>query len=106
MPADLLRNYIFLRAARHNEPQEALYQKHWQQFDEPFWREEMVQGRLQRPRSDLFLQHFLASQLTRDIAAKHLFVEYKYWIERTKPFETVADELAMLARQRDSLGEP
>ena len=81
LPADLLRNYIFLRAARNNEPVEELYEKYWKRFDEPFWRKEVKQGRLLRPLSDLFIQHFLASQKTYDIPIKHLFVEYKYWIE-------------------------
>ena len=99
LPADLLRNFIFLRAARRGEPQEALYKEYWQQFDEQFWRVTVKQGRLLRPRSDLFIQHFLASRQTRDIPIKHLFVEYKYWIEKQQPFATVRDELATLARQ-------
>lgn len=99
LPADLLRNYIFLRAGREGADQEALYAQYWQQFDEPFWRQEIRQGRLNRPRSDLFIQHFLASKQTYDIPVKHLYVEYKYWIERVHPFATVTDELATIARQ-------
>ncbi len=99
LPADLLRNYIFLRAARLGEPTEQLYSDYWRQFDDRFWREEVSQGRLNRPRSDLFMQHFLASKQTVDIPIKHLFVEYKFWIDRNKPFATVRDELATLARQ-------
>lgn len=99
LPADLLRNFIFLRAARRGEPQEALYKQYWASFDDPFWRVEVKQGRLLRPRSDLFLQHFLASRLTVDIPVKHLFVEYKFWIEREQPFPSVQAELACLSRQ-------
>lgn len=99
LPADLLRNFIFLRAARLGEPQEALYEQYWKRFDDEFWRVEIKQGRLTRPRSDLFMQHFLASRQGVDIPIKHLFVEYKFWIERTHPFQTVRDELATLARQ-------
>jgi hypothetical protein len=101
LPADLLRNFIFLRAARKGEPQEALYREFWARFDEDFWRIEVKQGRLLRPRSDLFMQHFLASRLTVDIPIKHLFVEYKFWIERQQPYPTVTNELACLARQGD-----
>lgn len=101
LPADLLRNFIFLRAARHGEPQEELYEKYWQRFDEPFWRVTIKQGRLLRPRSDLFIQHFLASRQTVDIPIKHLFVEYKFWIEKKQPFTTVRDELAELSKQGD-----
>ncbi|WP_321854667.1 DUF262 domain-containing protein [Paraburkholderia tropica] len=101
LPADLLRNYIFLRAARLGEPQEQLYEQYWSTFDDPFWREEITQGRLRRPRSDLFIQHYLASKQARDIPIKHLFVEYKHWVEREKPFASVREELAELGRQRD-----
>ena len=99
LPADLLRNYIFLRAARLGEDQEALYETYWCKFDDEFWRTEVRQGRLNRPRSDLYMQHFLASRQGVDIPIKHLFVEYKFWIEKKRPFSTVTEELVALARQ-------
>ncbi len=102
LPADLLRNFIFLRAGRQGEPQEALYDEFWRKFDEPFWREEIRQGRLSRPRSDLFMQHFLASQQMVDVPVRHLFVEYKHWIDKKHPFESVREELETLARQGDN----
>ena len=101
LPADLLRNFIFLRAARLDEPQEELYEQFWRPFDDNFWRAQIRQGRLLRPRSDLFLQHFLASREGRDIPIGHLFVEYRHWINTQTPFTTVREELADLARQRD-----
>lgn len=99
LPADLLRNYIFLRAARAKESPEALYDKYWRSFDDPFWRVEVKQGRLYRPRSDLFMQHYLSSRLCVDIPVTHLFVEYKFWIDREKPFANVTTELESLSRQ-------
>jgi uncharacterized protein with ParB-like and HNH nuclease domain len=101
LPADLLRNFIFLRAARGKESQEQLYDKYWKKFDDPFWREEVTQGRLFRPRSDLYIQHFLASKLTVDIPIKHLFVEYKNWINKKSPYGSVEAGLATLSRQGD-----
>lgn len=102
LPADLLRNYIFLRAARANENQDILYEEYWRRFDDPFWRQEVRQGRLLRPRSDLFMQHFLASRIGEDIPIKHLFVEYKNWIERQHPFPSITDELKTLAAQGEN----
>jgi uncharacterized protein with ParB-like and HNH nuclease domain len=99
LPADLLRNYIFLRAARVGANQEALYGQYWRRFDDPFWRQEVKQGRLLRPRSDLFIQHFLASKQTFDIPIKHLFVEYKHWIEHERPYTSIEEELAGIARE-------
>ena len=99
LPADLLRNFIFLRAARQEEPTEQLYEQYWKMFDDPFWRQHVQQGRLFRPRSDLFLQHFLSSRQAVDISIKHLFVEYKTWIDKKKPFLNVEAELQTLSRQ-------
>lgn len=99
LPADLLRNYIFLRAARQGENQEKLYNEYWKSFDDQFWREVVRQGRLMRPRSDLFMQHFLASQRTADIPIRHLYVEYKYWIEKEKPFASIKEELSKISQQ-------
>jgi hypothetical protein len=100
LPADLLKNYIFLRAARSNpNDTEALYEKYWKRFDDEFWRVEVKQGRLTRPRSDLYMQHFLASRQGEDIPIKHLYVEYRHWVEREKPFPNVEQELATWARQ-------
>jgi uncharacterized protein with ParB-like and HNH nuclease domain len=102
LPADLLRNYIFFRAGRDHMDVEASYKKYWARFDDEFWRLEVKQGRLTRPRSDLFMQHFLASRQGQDIPIKHLYVEYRHWLETTKPFASVTEELAALASQGDA----
>ena len=47
------------------------------------------------------MQHFLSSRQGQDIPIKHLYVEYRHWIEREKPFATVKDELETWARQGD-----
>lgn len=99
LPADLLRNYIFFRANRAGLEMETTYKKYWSCFDDEFWRKEVKQGRLTRPRSDLFIQHFLASRQGNDIPIKHLYVEYRHWIEKSQPFSDVTAELATLARQ-------
>lgn len=99
LPADLMRNYIFLRAAREGEDQEKLYNEFWKPFDEEFWREPVDQRWRDRPLSDLFMQYFVSSRRCVDVAVKHLYVEYKFWIEKEHPFQRARDELATLARQ-------
>lgn len=99
LPADLLRNHIFLRALRNREPVEQLHAEFWKEFDVGFWREETGRGRQSRPYIDLFFQHFLASKQIKVISIRHLFMEYKYWIDRSNPFNSVKEELACLSRQ-------
>lgn len=102
LPSDLLRNFIFLRARQEGLKSQEVYESYWKEFDGDFWRNEMSQGRITRPRSDLFMQHFLTAQTTRDISVKHLYVEYKNWVIKEHPFPTVKKELEAISSYKDS----
>ena len=54
---------------------------------------------MNRPRSDLYIQHFLASKKGEGIPIKHLFNEYKSWVERKVLYPSVEAELVALSRQ-------
>ena len=99
LPADLIRNYIFLRARRENLGTDDMYERYWSQFDDEFWREEIKQGRLNRPRSDIFIQHLLSSRQARDVPIKHLYVEYRHWSESIEASLPVVEELRLLSAQ-------
>lgn len=105
LPSDLLRNFIFLRAAQKNESQEELYAEFWLPFDDEFWRELEKQGRLLRPRSDIFLQHYLTLHRRQEILISHLYNEYKDWIKASNPFPTVKEELENLSEYRTCFRE-
>lgn len=88
LPADLIKNYLFRRAARvegaTEKDVEKLYAKHWERFDDKFWRDPVQQGRIYRPRIDLFINHYL-SMMTRDeVKATHLFNAYKSFVEEAQ----------------------
>ncbi len=99
LPADLIRNYVFLRARRENLDSNNLYNLYWHEFDEEFWRKEASQGRLKRPLSDIFIQHFLSCRQARDIPIKHLYVEYKHWKENKESSLGVEEEVKLLSVQ-------
>jgi hypothetical protein len=69
-------------------------------FDDEFWRAQEKQGRLLRPRSDIFLQHYLTLQRKQESLISHLYNEYKEWIKNAKPFTTVRAELESLSENR------
>ncbi len=107
LPSDLVRNYIFLRAA--NEPgmdPDALYQRYWHEFDnrhdgseERFWHVPERQGRLIRPRIDLFLFHYLVMQTGRDLLIGQLFREFRDWhAESQMSIEALLTDLNRYAR--------
>lgn len=100
LPSDLLRNFIFLRARQKDEGPEELYQDYWVPFDDEFWRIQEKQGRLLRPRSDIFLQHYLTLHRRQEVLISHLYKEYKDWIKEASPFPTVRAELSNLSKYR------
>lgn len=91
LPSDLIRNYVFLQAA--NDPAlnpDDLYDSYWRPFDDRrldeavdgedrFWHVEERQGRLTRPRIDLFMFHYLVMKTERDLNIGALFREFRDW---------------------------
>ncbi|MDP9347601.1 MAG: DUF262 domain-containing protein, partial [Gemmatimonadota bacterium] len=107
LPSDLIRNFTFLQATRRGEDVDRLYHLYWAPYDEesaesgagtddPFWKQPEQQGRLKRPRIDLFIFHYLTYQAERDINIGHLFQEYRDWWGRGRKTVTVEEELAKL----------
>lgn len=103
LPTDLIRNHLFGRAAAQRVDTDLLYHQYWAQYDERrldggdgFWKKEGKQGRLFRPRFDLFFQHYLACRAEKDISPGHLFQHFRAWWEDTKPEPSVLTELGTL----------
>lgn len=83
LPADLIKNFLFRRAAIDHEKVEALYDEHWQKFESEWWRKEITQGRITRPRVDVFIHHYLVMMLRDDIKLAHLFNEFKAFVNES-----------------------
>lgn len=105
-PSDLIRNFVFLRAARNQENVDVLYDTHWRGFDEKpdeaavakgakFWRKEERQGRLKSARLDLLMYHYTTLRRVETLKVAHVFEEFKDWWDET-PRDT-GTELARLA---------
>jgi hypothetical protein len=86
LPADLVKNYLFHMAAAQNEDTSKLYKQCWESFDSGrgYWRKEVRQGRLKRPRLDLFLGHFLTLVLREEVIIAQLFSAYRDFVENSE----------------------
>lgn len=86
LPADLIKNYLFRRATAEDEAvADKLYEKHWRRFETGFWREEVQQGRIRRPRIDVFINHYLTLMTLDEVRSAHLFNAFKAFAEQAKP---------------------
>lgn len=85
LPADLIKNFLFRKAVINGEDVEHLNTKYWQDFESNFWREVIKQGRLNRPRVDLFLSHYLTMMTREEVRSTHLFTAFKNFVNSNDP---------------------
>lgn len=97
---DLVKNLVFQRADVPGADLDTLYSKHWAPFDEPSWRVEIRQGRLNRPRAEVFLMHWLTMQRTEEVGAHYLFSTFRKLLDdpSTPGITDVVQEFAADAR--------
>jgi hypothetical protein len=90
LASDLVRNFVFLDAARRGLDVGKLYDRFWQRFDEQrdqndkvtanrYWRASERQGRITHPRIDLFLFHYTVLRCKQQTKVSHVFQAFKEW---------------------------
>ena len=77
LPADLIKNHLFQKAEADNEDAGYLYKTYWSEFDKDFWRKEVKQGRLKRPRIDLFFWYYLSLKTREVFPITHVYGTFK-----------------------------
>jgi hypothetical protein len=80
LAADLIKNHLFQIATIQGAQIDALFEKYWESLDSDWWREEVQQGRLKRPRIDIFLNHWLAMRTGSEVVSHQLFVAFKRFV--------------------------
>jgi hypothetical protein len=96
---DLVKNAVFHEATRQGLDVDALYETVWKpQLDDEHWRKNQRQGRLFRPRADLFLMHWLTMKLRRITPATELFTTFRKQILQAAPPPNMEDVIRELCR--------
>lgn len=83
LASDLIKNFAFREAAAQGLNVERLYEDEWRSLDDDWWREMVTQGRLFRPRLDVFFFHWLTMRLATEFGVHELFPQFKrYSVEQ------------------------
>ncbi len=89
---DLVKNAVFFGAQREKADVDRLNHEVWEpQLGDKYWRKNVRQGRLNRPRAELFLMHWLAMKLGRIIPATELYAEFRAHILGATEQSSTAD---------------
>ncbi len=99
LAADLVKNLVFQIAHVQEADVERLYWDHWAPLDSDYWRQPVAQGRLFRPRIDVFLNYWLTMKLRREIQTDRVFSDFRdYVLTVHPPIPNLLAELAADAK--------
>ncbi len=106
--SDLVKNFLLQRATGQGIDAEQLHKQTWQALETPHWREEVVQGRIRRPRLDQFLNYWLSMRTTGDVTANDVFPAFKRLVDsgQLKVDEAATDVRRTAERQTAFEGRP
>ena len=77
LASDLIKNSILHTAAEAGLDSDKLYRKYWQGFDDFWWRSEIRQGRLTRPRIDVYLNYWLVMRTAEEVQSSDVFTRFR-----------------------------
>jgi len=80
LPSDLVKNYIMQTVAAEGGSPDAVHSAHWEQFEQTWWRQETRQGRLIRPRIDMFLDYWLEVVTTDEVPSHDVFPAFQRYV--------------------------
>jgi hypothetical protein len=101
---DLLKNAVFLEAAREDVDTDHLYNVHWApELDRDYWRDNRRAGRLFSKNGDVFLQYWLVAELAEPVAVTELFDIFRTRVLQPATCPPMADLIPTLARDAATL---
>ena len=98
LQSELIKNMLLYEAGRTGSTNTS---KLWS-FDDDWWRREVRQGRLVRPRSDIFLNYWLIMRTQKEVAHNNVFRDFRFYGDfdssasnekAVKKAEAIADDL-------------
>ncbi|MEV4058394.1 DUF262 domain-containing protein [Amycolatopsis sp. NPDC049688] len=94
LAADLVKNAVFQAAERQHLDVDKLDRDYWDTLSGDFWREEQRQGRLNRPRIDIFLNYWLTMRRAHVVPSDRIFTDFRdHVLQPAHDVQTVMTEL-------------
>lgn len=81
LASDLVKNFVLQTATAGGLDAGDLYERDWQPLEDPWWRDEVRQGRIVRPRLDVFLNYWLVMETAEEVLSHEVFPKFKLHVE-------------------------
>lgn len=83
LASDLVKNFILQSASAKGYDTEKLHETYWAAFEDDWWREDVQQGRITRPRIDVFLNYWLIARRFEEVASHNVFPLFRDYVTTT-----------------------
>lgn len=77
LASDLIKNFLLRTASEQGLDADELHRASWKALETAWWREEVRQGRLIRPRLDVFLNYWLIMRLADEVPSHQMFLKFQ-----------------------------
>ena len=95
LASDLIKNYLLQVAARRGLDPDLIHDEHWSKFETAWWRKEVTQGRLRRPRVDVMINYWLIRELIREVPSQQVFPSFRKLVDSSdSPIGDIAGALS------------
>ncbi len=91
LESDLIKNMIMYEAENAGISTNSEDGMQLWRFDEGWWHEDVAQGRLVRPRIDVFLNYWLVMRTQEEVTAKDVFSTFRRRYTTWRPSESIAE---------------
>lgn len=84
LASDLVKNFILQTASAKGIDTNEIYENNWKHFEDSWWREDIRQGRLIRPRIDVFLNYWLIARTQDEVQSHEVFPIFRKYVDVSK----------------------
>ena len=106
LQSDLIKNMVLYEAGKPGLGGDAEEATRLWGFDDNWWRREIQQGRLLRPRIDVFLNYWMVMRTCDEVAADDVFSSFRRWYEtENTSIEDIAADIGNVGKSYRALGE-
>lgn len=98
---DMIKSYLMSEAGKESE---RIHQQHLKHFEGRWWKKEIGQGRLLRPRVDVFINYWLMMRTRQEVATARVFDRFQKYA-KGESAEDIAADLERVGRKYHDLEE-
>ena len=97
LQSDLIKNMVMFEASKGGDSIDSQEANRIWGFDGDWWRHEIRQGRIYRPRVDAFLNYWLVMRTQREVTADNVFSEFRRYANRgTNTIEAITEDIRLV----------